>query len=62
MTRATEVLLGRRRKVLDIAYISRRREQGATWAKIAAELDVSIDTCQRAFQRALYSGRAERPN
>jgi len=62
MTRATEVLLGRRRKVLDVAYIARRREQGATWATIAAELGVSIDTLQRATVRALNAGRAERPN
>lgn len=62
MTRATEVLLGRRRKVLDLAYIGRRREQGATWATIAAELGVSIDTLQRATVRALNAGRAERPN
>lgn len=50
--RAKGVALGRRRKVLDVAYISRRREQGATWAVIAGELRVSPDTCQRAALRA----------
>jgi hypothetical protein len=62
MTRAKGVLLGRRPKVLDLTYIARRREQGATWATIAAELDVSIDTLQRATVRPSNAWRAERPN
>jgi DNA invertase Pin-like site-specific DNA recombinase len=49
------VVLGRRRKVLDVAYIVRRREQGATWATIGSELGVSSDTCQRAALRAAKS-------
>jgi DNA invertase Pin-like site-specific DNA recombinase len=50
--RAKGIVLGRRRKVLDVDYIARRREQGATWATIADELKVSADTCQRAALRA----------
>jgi DNA invertase Pin-like site-specific DNA recombinase len=53
--RAKGVCLGRRRKILDALYIMRRREQGATWATIAGELDVSADTCQRAALRAAKS-------
>jgi putative DNA-invertase from lambdoid prophage Rac len=54
--RAKGVVLGRKRKVLDTSYIVRRREQGATWGQIAAELEVSPDTCQRAALRAAKSG------
>jgi DNA invertase Pin-like site-specific DNA recombinase len=50
--RAKGIVLGRRRKVLDVSYITRRRQQGATWATIAGELEVSADTCQRAALRA----------
>jgi DNA invertase Pin-like site-specific DNA recombinase len=53
--RSKGVILGRRRKVVDVVYIARRREQGATWATVAGELGVSTDTCQRAALRAAKS-------
>ncbi len=51
--RARGVRLGRPNKVssLDTRYIAHKRAQGATWEAIAAELKVSIDTCQRAVKR-----------
>jgi putative DNA-invertase from lambdoid prophage Rac len=50
--RAKGIVLGRPAKVVDVIYIARRREQGATWATIAGELKVSSDTVQRAALRA----------
>lgn len=44
--------LGRPRAAVSVEYIARRREQNATWTTIAAELDVSPDTCQRAVLNA----------
>ena len=44
--------LGRPTKQADLAYILQRREQAAPWDVIAAELNVSVSTCQRAVLRA----------
>jgi DNA invertase Pin-like site-specific DNA recombinase len=53
--KARGIHVGRPNKIgsLDTRYIAHQRAQGATWDAIAAELKVSVATCQRALQKAV---------
>jgi DNA invertase Pin-like site-specific DNA recombinase len=54
--RAKGKRLGRPRKIVDTAKISRLRAQGVSWRKIARQVGCSARTCRRAGQKSSSLG------